>query len=390
MNDSRPRAGGARLGRKASLLVWLVAGLDVLLILVPAVPAIGVLAMTGNPEILEALTGFAIYVLASLYGVVGAVIATRQPGNRIGWLLWLGGTALALSIAGSLLGESPSSATSPIIDLVVTLSGSMLTVGLYLIVIFIPLHFPDGSLPSARWRYVRWFATAGLALSVAGSLPAAAPTASLDEVTSIVTLVTIGLALLAMVLRYRQGDRVRRQQIKWVAAVAGMSAVGFGSAYVWQDGPGWMVGLFGMALLPVAIGIAVLRYRLYEIDRIISRTLSWALVTGTLAAAFVALVVGLTSLLGQVAGGSTLAVAGSTLVVFALFQPLRRRVQQIVDRRFDRARYDAECTAIALAAQLRDDVDLSSVQRDLLGAVHGSLQPASVAIWTRNQSGSIR
>jgi hypothetical protein len=147
--------------------------------------------------------------------------------------------------------------------------------------------------------------------------------------------------------------------------------------------------MVGLISVPIAVVIAVLRYRLYEIDRIISRTISWAAITSVLVVAFVGLVLGLTSLLGSVAGGSTFAVAGSTLVVFALFQPLRARIQRGVDRRFDRARYDARRTADAFAERLRNDVDLASVQGDLLGVVHSSLQPASVAIWTRSQPGHI-
>lgn len=381
----------ARLGRAATFLVWLVAIVNVLLIMVPGLVAIGGLASAGDPALLEAAAGVAIYALASLYGVVGAVIATRQPRNLVGWMLWLGGTALALAMAGSIVTLTASPGTSPIIGLLIAIGGSMLTVGLYLIVVFIPLYFPDGSLPSARWRYVTWYAMAGLGLSVAGKLlPFGLPAQALDDVISIVTLTAIAAALLAMVLHFRRGDRVRRQQVKWVAAMAAVTAIGFGSSFVIEDGPGWAIGLIGMALLPVSIGIAVLRYRLFEIDRIISRTLSWALVTGCLVAAFVALVIGLTAVLGEVAGGSTFAVAGSTLVVFALFQPLRARVQRTVDRRFDRARYDAERTATAFATRLRDDVDLASVQGDLLGVVVGSLQPASVAIWTRSQPGDAR
>jgi hypothetical protein len=381
----------ARLGRAATFLVWLVAIVNVLLIMVPGLVAIGGLASAGDPALLEAAAGVAIYALASLYGVVGAVIATRQPRNLVGWMLWLGGTALALAMAGSIVTLTASPGTTPIIGLLIAIGGSMLTVGLYLIVVFIPLYFPDGSLPSARWRYVTWYAMAGLGLSVAGKLlPFGLPAQALDDVISIVTLTAIAAALLAMVLHFRRGDRVRRQQVKWVAAMAAVTAIGFGSSFVIEDGPGWAIGLIGMALLPVSIGIAVLRYRLFEIDRIISRTLSWALVTGCLVAAFVALVIGLTAVLGEVAGGSTFAVAGSTLVVFALFQPLRARVQRTVDRRFDRARYDAERTATAFATRLRDDVDLASVQGDLLGVVVGSLQPASVAIWTRSQPGDAR
>jgi hypothetical protein len=378
----------ARLGRAATFLVWLVAVLDVLAILVPSLIALAGIAAAGEPVIWEVAGGVAIYALSSLYGVVGAVIATRQPRNRIGWLLWLGGTALALSIAGSVLGETAPPGASPIIDLLVASAGSMLTASLFLIVFGVPLCFPDGSLPSARWRYVAWYAMAGLVLTVVGPLlPPGRPAQTIADVANIVTVTAILAALLAMVLRFRRGDRVRRQQIKWVAAVAGVTVIGFGSAFVIEDGPGWMVGIIGMALLPVSIGIAVLRYRLYEIDRIISRTLSWALVTATLVAAFAALVIGLTSLLGSIAGGSTFAVAGATLAVFALFQPLRARIQRAVDRRFDRARYDAERTATAFAARLRDDVDLASVQNDLLGVVSRSLQPRSAGIWMRPDVG---
>jgi hypothetical protein len=368
------------------VLVWLVTVLDVLLIMVPALPAIGVMASAGDPQIWEVATGLVIYGLASLYGVVGAVIATRQPRNLIGWLLWLAGTALALAIGSSIVGESASPGASPIIDAVLAIGPSMLNVGLYLIIVFIPLYFPDGSLPSTRWRYVAWFALAGLGLTLAGQmLPVGPFTEAMDVVASIVALTATAAGLVAMVLRYQSGDSGRRQQIKWVAAALSVAALGFGSSFLFPDGPGWTLGLIGMALLPIAIGVAVLRYRLYEIDRILSRTLSWALVTATLVAAFAALVIGLTSLLGSMAGGSTFAVAGATLVVFALFQPVRARIQRAVDRRFDRARYDAERTAAAFAARLRDDVDLASVQGDLLGVVHRSVQPVSVGIWMRDE-----
>jgi hypothetical protein len=137
--------------------------------------------------------------------------------------------------------------------------------------------------------------------------------------------------------------------------------------------------------LPICIGIAVLRYRLYEIDRVISRTLSWAIVTGTLLAVFVATVVGLQGLLDDLTQGGTLAVAASTLIAFALFQPLRRRVQHAVDRRFDRARYDGERTAAGLADRLRHEVDLGAVGVSLTGAVERSLRPTTVGLWLRDQ-----
>jgi hypothetical protein len=136
--------------------------------------------------------------------------------------------------------------------------------------------------------------------------------------------------------------------------------------------------------MPVAIGIAILRYRLFEIDRIISRTLSWALVTGLLGAVFVGIVVGLQALSTKVTGTNTLAVAASTLVVAAAFQPLRRRVQVGVDRRFNRARYDAERTTDAFAAQLRDEVDLARLSAALVETVNEAVRPASATVWLRS------
>jgi len=213
-------------------------------------------------------------------------------------------------------------------------------------------------------------------------------------VTSLLAISLITASFAAVIVRYRRGDATERQQIKLVAAAVALEIVLFFASFVQTEAPGAVdivgdLGNLGMILIPIAIGIAVLRYRLYDIDRIISRTLSWALVTGLLVAAFAGLVIGLTAVLGSLAGGSTFAVAGSTLVVFALFQPLRRRIQVAVDRRFDRARYDARRTADAFAERLRNDVDLASVQGDLLGVVVGSLQPATVAVWTRDRQQSV-
>ena len=145
--------------------------------------------------------------------------------------------------------------------------------------------------------------------------------------------------------------------------------------------------LLAYAAVPAAIAVAVLRYRLYEIDRIISRTLSWATVTGVLLVVFAGLVVGLQALLSGVTQGQTLAVAASTLAAFALFQPVRRRVQRAVDRRFDRARYDSERTAAAFAERLRTEVDLEAVAGDLTGSVERALRPSTLGLWLKARSG---
>jgi hypothetical protein len=143
----------------------------------------------------------------------------------------------------------------------------------------------------------------------------------------------------------------------------------------------------GLLLVPVSVGIAVTRHRLYEIDRVISRTIGWALVTGLLVAVFGATVVGLQALLSDVTQGQTLAVAASTLIAFALFQPVRRRVQSAVDRRFDRARYDGERTAAAFAERLRNQIDLTSLEADIAETVRAALRPGSTSLWVRGEKG---
>jgi divalent metal cation (Fe/Co/Zn/Cd) transporter len=148
-----------------------------------------------------------------------------------------------------------------------------------------------------------------------------------------------------------------------------------------------LVAYAGILLMPIAIGVAVLRYRLYEIDRIISRTIGWALVTGVLVAVFAGTVVGLQAILTGFTQGQTLAVAASTLIAFVLFQPVRRRVQSVVDRRFNRARYDAEGTAAAFAERQRDQVDIAGLKVDLTGTIDSALHPRALGVWIRH-SGS--
>ena len=145
----------------------------------------------------------------------------------------------------------------------------------------------------------------------------------------------------------------------------------------------WIAANFGMAAVPLAVGVAVLRYRLYEIDRLISRSIGWGVLTVILGAVFVGLVLGLQTLLAPFTGSNELAVAGSTLLVFSLFQPLRSRVQGLVDRRFNRARYDARQALDAFSARLRDEVDLDTLQESLLTLVEATLEPTTVSLWLR-------
>jgi hypothetical protein len=147
----------------------------------------------------------------------------------------------------------------------------------------------------------------------------------------------------------------------------------------------WNLGIISFALVPIAIGIAVLRYRLYEIDRLISRTIGWAIVTGVLVGTFAVLVLGLQAVVQPLTGGNTLAIAGSTLVVAALFDPLRRRVQGAVDRRFDRGRYDGERLLDAFGERLRDEVDLGTIRSDVLATVDAAVRPSAAGLWLRQR-----
>ena len=342
---------------------------------------------------------------------MGALLITRVPGNATGWLLMAFTTVLATSMVLEIYIVVVADPTSPGTAAAAWLDNLLYAPAVAFILAGVPLTFPTGRLLGPRWRLVVALVVVSVGLSflkpmfevgdlsdrapgltnplglagAEGWLDASALLASVLAVSMIVT------SFLAVVIRYRDGGATARQQIKLVAAAVAFEISFFFAGGLYTAPPGSIdivedLTNLGLILIPISIGIAILRYRLYDIDRIISRTISWALVTGLLVACFAGLVIGLTALLGSLAGGSTFAVAGSTLVVFALFQPLRRRIQVAVDRRFDRARYDARRTADAFGERLRNDVDLASVQGDLLGVVAGSLQPASLGIWMRGTS----
>ena len=354
-------------------------------------------------------------VIAAVIGIpcaaVGMLVTRRQQENPLGWLFLVIGICLFLSTIGadySVLAYRPGHRLpfGPVGLVLNEIWGPSLV--LFTVVI---LLFPDGSLPSRFWRgalrvYVVWFAAllAATGVATAGAL-AAHPIriddngglAAVDQpgwfnaVQGLLILVLLGLSvafIARQALIWRRASGERRQQLKWLASGAAVSIVClFLAANFSSSGNGptlagvlntlaWM----GATALPVSIGVAILKYRLYEIDRIISRTLAYAIVTGLLVGVYAGLVLLATQVLRF---HSTVAVAASTLAAAALFSPLRRRVQHVVDRRFNRARYNADQTVAAFAARLKDAVDLDAIRDDLASVASQALEPAHVSVWTR-------
>jgi MFS family permease len=353
-------------------------------------------------------------VIAAVIGVpcaaVGMVVIRRQRENPLGWLFLVIGVCLFLSTVGAdyavlvyRLGRRlPFGPVGLVLD---EIWGPSLV--LFAVVI---LLFPDGRLPSRFWRgalrvYGVWFAAllAATGAAMGGALAAhpvrvdsngglAAvdhPAGWFNAAQGLLIFVLLGLSLAFIArqaLSWRRATGERRQQLKWLASGATVSIIClFVAASSSSSGNGptlWGVlsslAWMGVAALPVSIGVAILKYRLYEIDRIISRTLGYAIVTGLLVGVYAGLVLLATGVLRV---HTPVAVAAATLAAAALFSPLRRRVQHAVDRRFNRARYDADQTVAAFAARLKDAVDLDSVQDDLAGVVHQVLEPAHVSVW---------
>ena len=339
-------------------------------------------------------------VFVAGFATVGALLAWKRPGNPIGWLLSATGLAYAVGAVNVFLSHFPRT---------LTLSnwlGWIYLLGLGLCV-FVVLLFPTGHLPSRRWRPVAWAAGAGLAGWVLGNafaptiLQNSPPTPNPAGVTGpagdIFKIMAVGgellipatglAAILSLAFRYRRAVTAERAQLKWLLYATAVIVVALLATIPIERimGPGDTVNNLqnamssgAVALVAVAIGIAVLRYRLYDIDRVISRTVAYAIITGLLVGIYAGLVLLATGVLGL---RTPVAVAAATLAAAALFSPVRRRVQHRVDRRFNRARYDADQTVAAFAARLKDAVDLDAVQDDLAGVVHRALEPAHVSVW---------
>jgi hypothetical protein len=327
--------------------------------------------------------------------MMGFVLASQRPGNRIGWLalgaaLTLGLRSFADQYEQRALVAAPGS--WPAGPAFLWVSEWIWLVALAMVTVIF-LLFPTGQLRSRRWRPAAWFVGAVFTLSTAAVMAGAArqwarPSASLGQLVSPPVLAAMVVGFLAalvvsgaaIVVRFARSVGDERLQLKWFAAAAVLVVATFIALILTNSNSvaAAIVNNLALLCLDVAIVIAVLKYRLYEIDRIISRTLAYAIVTGLLAGIYAGLVLLATQVL---AIKSPVAVAGSTLVAAALFSPLRSRVQRAVDRRFNRARYDADQMVTAFAARLNNAVDLDSVRSDLAGVVHQALEPAHFSVW---------
>jgi hypothetical protein len=351
---------------------------------------------------------------AGAFASMGALIALRQPANRIGWLLLLAGPAIDITFSGFFFGAILTIANGPTDPWAMILAwfGSTSLLLTFLLFGLLALLFPDGALPSPRWKRPMQAVVAiqllavgvasvkpgpleeGLAnnpIGVEQPLVRAIAELALPLATT-ATFVVIALGAIAVGLRFRRSQGEAREQLKWFLAAVGAFAILLPLSFVdtafFPESEGFtpldLAGVGWLALVPIAVAAAVLRYRLYAIDRIISRTVSYTVLTVTLAAisgvAFVVLQAALAPLIGR---GGQIAIAASTLVAFVLFQPLRQRIQDSTDRRFNRSRYDAQRTVEAFALSLRNEVEMSRLGLLVSGVVAQTVAPTAIGVWLR-------
>jgi hypothetical protein len=346
---------------------------------------------------------------ALIQSSVGTAIAWHRPENRIGRLMQLTGPLIVSVFAGFLVGALRYLTHGPT-DVPGGFAAWWGSVAI-LPVIFLAfpsltLLFPDGRLPTPAFRLplqaivtilvlvtVTYAGASnqlneGLPDNPFGAFEVGPDFAALVGLAGTLALVAgIALAIAGFVIRWRRGSVGERAQLKWLLAPLALGVGSFGYSFGSSlTDVADLVSFISTILVPLSIGIAVLRYRLYEIDRVISRTLSWGLVTAVVAAVFLAAVATLQGVLAGITQGQTLSVATSTLVAAALFQPVRRRIQALVDRRFDRARYDAQRTADRFAERVRSEVDLLAVRAGLATVAIETVRPTGAWVWLRSGS----
>ncbi len=352
---------------------------------------------------------------------VGALLAIRRPRTSIGWIL------IGLGWSFAILMAPVQATTQHFSDGTADLPSAVLAVAqggggpaAFFLFALLATVFPSGRLPTGRWGMLGRAALGfGLTIVVAGYLmpvisvnlagskayaPVRNPIALLPDlalwrlVTPDISIFPVMFVMFAaavsLIVRVRRARGTERQQLRWFATSLAFVVVGVGTGFAVgyvmpgssANGLAWIPAILAFTSVPMAVGIAVLRYRLYDIDRIVSRTISYVIVTGVLGAVFAIVVVGLQAILATFTRNGGIPIAASTLVVVALLQPLRRRVQRAVDRRFDRARYDADQTVRTFASRLRGNLDLGAVSAEILGTATSAVRPTAASIWLRGNS----
>jgi hypothetical protein len=362
----------------------------------------------GSPETAWLLQAASVPLLVAAVSAatVGALVGSRRPAHPVGWLLLGLGLLVVANVVVSGYVAYGVVARPGALPAASYLAGVATGFGVLWLACggFVLLLTPTGSLPSPRWRWWAWVAAAAPVVLVLLAAvdpqpllpehpevenPLAVPIPSglllaVAAVDALIVLATLVAAAGSLVVRFRHARGVERQQLRWLAVGAALAAVALlvavAAGAMGKDGV--VLAALGtcVALLPLATGAAILRYRLYDLDRIISRTLAYGLLTVLLGGSYAGVVLGLGQLLGR---DSSLVVAMATLAVAAVFQPTRRRIQAAVDRRFNRRRYDAARTIAAFSTRLREEVDLDTLAAELLTVVDQTMQPTSASLWLR-------
>ena len=418
--------GGARgQGRASAWLAWSLAALSVAMFVGGC--ALTILFFSDAPGTqpssdwgtASALGGLVIFLPFLAFPLVGALIASRRPQNPIGWICLAAGLFWMLIV----LEDSVPTGFGPYPVTIYALTQWMWVPPVGLLGIYMILLFPDGRLPSRRWRPLAWFSAVAMVLASVvltispGDLPGHPGVRNpfgleghpmlAQWLPSVIALLPVCILASAasLVWRYRHSGGEVRQQIKWVAFAASFVGLAYGitllagllfapEALTTEESPGWMALLQNTVLMsyagvPIAVGVAVLRYRLYDIDFLINRALVYASLTAALVSVYVGGVVGLQSVFRALTGEqSTLAIVASTLAIAALFSLLGRLVQGFVDRRFYRRKYDAAKTLGAFNARLRQETDLDALSDDLVGVARATVQPTHASLWLRTDTAS--
>lgn len=365
----------------------------------------GVLQRQLFPDARGSSDGLTLMPMLLALSAVGGLIAARRPDNSYGWVLL--GVALAWTVNGvtidyaalALSRELPGAGPASM----VAVATGALAWGTF--VTFVLLLYPTGTLPSRRWRWVGRAAALGLLLMTVGlcwsalklgpaetvvlfgsgeEVSESGAAEVLNAIGHILVFSSLLAGVVSLIVRRRRADAIQRLQLKWFAFGATLVAVSILIVPLIAE-LSWME-IVAVSIMPVVIGIAILRWHLYDIDRIVSRTLAYALLTVLLVGIYAVAVTALTTMTTARTGDSPIAVAAATLLAAAAFQPARRRIQSVVDRRFNRARYDARRTVESFATSLRQEVDLDDVRTQLVGTIDAVLQPSDVRVWLRTRT----